>query len=67
MPAPVEVMQAELDRTREQGLHQIQMDTGAGSPAQGPAGESSGAAGDAVDAPGSGTDASGGAVAGQSA
>ena len=27
-PAPVEVMQAELDRAREQGLHQIPIDMG---------------------------------------
>jgi hypothetical protein len=52
-PAPVEAMQAELDRTREQGLRQIQVDMGAGAPAPGSAG--------------GGTDASGGAVAGPSA
>jgi shikimate dehydrogenase len=32
-PAPVEVMQAELDRTREQGLRQIPVDLGAGQSA----------------------------------
>ena len=47
-PAPVEVMQAELDRTREHGLRQIPVDMGSesgtppdlesGSPAAGPGG-----------------------------
>ena len=46
MPAPIEVMQAELDRAREQGLRQMPIDMGsggtppadlnAGSPASGP-------------------------------
>jgi hypothetical protein len=37
-PAPVEVMQAELDRTREEGLRQIPVDMG-------PAGEAASAIG----------------------
>jgi hypothetical protein len=32
-PAPVEVMQAELDRTREHGLRQIAVDMGPGAAA----------------------------------
>jgi shikimate dehydrogenase len=51
-PAPVEVMQAELDRTREQGLRQIPVDMGSG---------------DGAGAAGGGTDTPGGAAAAQSA
>ena len=34
-PAPVEVMQAELDRAREQGVRELPVDMGTGSPAPG--------------------------------
>jgi shikimate dehydrogenase len=34
-PAPVEVMQAELDRAREQGVRELPVNMGAGSPAPG--------------------------------
>jgi shikimate 5-dehydrogenase len=46
-PAPVEVMQAELDRTREHGLRQIPVDMGPGETAGG-AGSVDGTAGGAA-------------------
>jgi shikimate dehydrogenase len=46
-PAPVEVMQAELDRAREQGLRQMPVDIGPAGDGSGPAGGASGASGGA--------------------
>jgi len=44
-PAPVEVMQAELDRARETGLRQIAVDMGPGGEAEAPAGAATGPSG----------------------
>ena len=43
-PAPIEVMQAELDKAREHGLHQMAVDMGPGSEAAAAAGSSAGGA-----------------------
>jgi hypothetical protein len=47
-PAPVEVMQAELDKTREQGLRQLPVDMGPSGEAAAPAATTGGAGGAAA-------------------
>jgi shikimate dehydrogenase len=59
-PAPIEVMQAELDRTREQGLRQPPVDVGpAGDAAGGGGGEAADTTGGAAKAPAASDAASG--------